>query len=509
MGKWTQPLGIEVIGQRADRSGTDYEDIAAADIQRQLDALTAISLQSRADGNLLWGRIQGTKYERQAARLAEQQLRAYGFGDVRKDKVLARRPLWRLDALDLSVTAAPSLKPGEFYRIEHPLTAYQSGVTPPGGVEAELVYVGEGTPAELKGRNLQNKIVLLRARGIGSFLFQSARVAFSRLAVGTYGMPAGVIVWADVPNAKQVAARVGSVGGGENLGLVLPWTAVSDADGYYLRKLIDRASAEQPVRVRLDVQGAEEGPDVRYSYNVYGVLPGQSGKYVMVMAHLDGLLYAQHCNGGSVAMNLALAKHYAALSPEERRHGMIFLFVGDHENPGVGATDKWIEKNPDLVDDLLVILRPEKLGMLQDLDEGWVRSVKTNVGTPPILMVTNKSPLLIQLFRDAIDQYSLAAADFLYADPAADETNFHPPYFDGGVISAGWATTTRYYHTTGDGDNDLVRAAELEKYARAHAYIIDALGQYDKADLERGGVPYQAEKSIYQSDALKLMFGNH
>ena len=35
------------------------------------------------------------------------------------------------------------------------------------------------------------------------------------------------------------------------------------------------------------------------------------------------------------------------------------------------------------------------------------------------------------------------------------------------------------------------------------------LGQYGKADLEAGGIPYSAENSIYQSDILKLLFGNH
>ena len=32
---------------------------------------------------------------------------------------------------------------------------------------------------------------------------------------------------------------------------------------------------------------------------------------------------------------------------------------------------------------------------------------------------------------------------------------------------------------------------------------------YTKADIEEGAVPYTAEKSIYQSDLLKLMLGNH
>lgn len=248
----------------------------------------------------------------------------------------------------------------------------------------------------------------------------------------------------------------------------------------------------------------------RYSYNVYGVLPGQSGKYILHITHIDGFLYAEHCNGGGVAMQMAMAKHYAAQSDEPRRHGLIFLFVGDHENPGVGATDKFVEKNRKLMEEeLIAVLRPEKPGMVQELDEGWVSTIASNVMTPQMLMVTNRSPLLIDIFREAATTYNIATMDFVFADPASDETNFHPPYFDAGVISAGWATATRYYHTTADYENGLVKPEILEKQGRAYAFVIDELMKYDKADLELGGTPYTAEKSVYQSDILKLLFGNH
>ncbi len=503
-------FGIGTVAQAIDEESDPRRDITAAEIEGYLEYLTEISLQSRRDGELLWGRIQGTRYERRASNWAERKLKEFGFEDVRKDRIPARRPLWRLDELELTVTSAPTFGAGESYRFSNALTAYQSATTPAGGIEAELVYVGEGSPSELHGRDLAGKMVLLRSRGLPGSLFHSARTAFSRIAIGTRGRPAGVIVWSDVPNATQVAARVGSVGGGENIGLALPWTVVNNDDGYYLRKLLDRAGPGRAVRVRLNVQGGEEGGDVRYSYNVYGVLPGKSGKYILMLSHVDGFLYGIHCNGGAVSLMLSMARHYARSPREQREHGLIFLFVGDHENPGVGATDRFIETNRQLVEEeLLVILRPEKPGMIQELDEGWLTTAPSNQGVPGMLMITNRSPLLTDLFRQAAGNYSIPTGDFIYSDPAADEANFHPPYFDQGVISAGWATGTRYYHSSADGEHDLVSSRELEKMARAYAFIIDELGRYSKADLEAGAVPYSAENSIYQSDILKLLFGNH
>ncbi|MDG1207357.1 MAG: hypothetical protein P8N51_18455, partial [Pseudomonadales bacterium] len=59
-----------------------------------LDHLTGISIKSKNDGNLIWGRVQGTKYESEASHYVEGKLKELGFTDVRKDKVPARRPLW-------------------------------------------------------------------------------------------------------------------------------------------------------------------------------------------------------------------------------------------------------------------------------------------------------------------------------------------------------------------------------------------------------------------------------
>jgi len=500
---------VGYIHQSVNEATDPNNDIKASDIDEYLDKLTDFAIQSKNDGELIWGRVQGTKYERNATLWVGEKFREFGIDDIRIDTVPARRPLWYLSELELTITKAPTFTKGETYKFSNALTGYQSATTPKGGVEAEVIYVGEGTPAELQGRDLKDKIVLLRSRGLPGGLFHSARTAYSRIVIGDYGMPKGIIVWPDIPNATQVATRVGSIGGGENLGLALPWTTINNNDGYYLRKLLDRATPKDPVRMRLNVQGEEQGPDKRHSLNLYGVLPGQSGKYILHLAHVDGFLYAQHCNGGGVALTMALAKHLAKIPANKRNHGHIFLMVGDHENPGVGATDKFIEKNRELMEnDVLMVLRPEKPGMVQEIDEGWITS-KTNVATPPMLMITNRSPLLVELFQEAAQKYSVASSDFYFVDPAADETNFHPPYFDAGIITAGWTSGTRYYHTTADYENDLISPFELEKMARAHAYIVSQLENYTKADIEKGAVPYTAEKSIYQSDLLKLMLGNH
>lgn len=97
--------------------------------------------------------------------------------------------------------SAPTFEAGQTYSFKDPITAFVSATTPIGSIEAQMVYVGDGTAAELQGRDLTEKILLLRGRTEPSALLNTARTAYSRLATGNYGMPAGVVVWWDVPYA--------------------------------------------------------------------------------------------------------------------------------------------------------------------------------------------------------------------------------------------------------------------------------------------------------------------
>ena len=502
------PIGLQQLPQYLAEESDPRNTITAGELQEYAQMLTEIAVRSRDDGEILWGRIQGTQYERQAHRWIYRQLMSFGLEDVHHDAFPSQFPQWRPTKCDLTVTAAPGFAPGQRHDFSRAVTAFVSATTQQGGIEAPMIYVGDGTAAELSGRDLSGKIVLLRGRTQPSALQNSARTAYSRLATGSYGKPAGVVVWWDVPGTEQVAGRVGAPGGGDDIGRALPWTTIGNDAGLYLRKLLDRATADEPVVVRLNVQGHMESGEQRVSGNTYAILPGQSGDYIVIPTHVDGYFYGIHDNGSSVALNLALARHYAKKPLEQRPHGIIFLFQGDHEVPGVGGTLPFIARHRELMKEhLLLVLRPEHLGMIRPLDEGVVVA-RSNVTDPLMLLVTNRSPLLIDIFKQAAAQYAIPMGDIVYIDPAADEAAFHPPYNDLGAISSGWIQTGKYYHSTADVDWGGVDFQQMEKLTRAHAYVIDQLSTASKTDLQRDGQPVP-EQSIYQSDLLKILMGNN
>ncbi len=95
-------------------------------------------------------------------------------------------PTWEPEDASLAIVgqSAPLLR----FATNRNMIAINSYSTPPEGVEAELVYVGRGTPALLDSANVAGKIVFGEA-GIAG-LFREAVVRRGAVGVLSYGMPA-------------------------------------------------------------------------------------------------------------------------------------------------------------------------------------------------------------------------------------------------------------------------------------------------------------------------------
>ena len=506
--KRTFSLGLEQLPQSLDESTDPRAAITAQQIKAYADRLVGFATQSKRDGEILWGRIEGTRYERAAQDWIFSTLKEFGLEDVHHDRFPTYEKIWFPSANRLEVTAAPGFAPGHTHAFEDAITPFPSKLTPGEGLERELVYVGDGTAAELSGRDLTDKIVMVRGRAESSALFSSVRIAYSRLATGRYGSPAGVIVWWAVPGVSQVAGRVGAPGGGDELGEILPWISIGDDDGYYLRKLLDRASPEAPVRVRVVVEGRNRPPSELETGNVYAFLPGRSDKYILVHTHVDGYFYGLHDNGASVAAHLALARFYASKPLEQRPHGFVFLFQGGHERTGVGGTRDFVKKYEDLLrEKLLMATRLEHLGFVKQIREGFLTG-PTNAPSPLFFTNTNRSPALIDIFNAAASAYGVVVADLASTDLPTDEIALYPPFADlGDPIFAGWVQTGTYYHSTADVDLSGISFEEMERAARAYAYVFDRLGPLTLADLRRGEQARPAD-NVYASPLFQLFLGN-
>lgn len=133
-----------------DEAAKPYGSIDGDRIPQYLTELTRFSLQSKDDGNVLWGRLAGSVYERRATEYVSSELEKWGLQNVRIEEFPLTGGDWRPTSVSLKVAG---INPGDAMpSLATAATAYPSGTTSSDGLSASLEYVGLGAPAGLRGR---------------------------------------------------------------------------------------------------------------------------------------------------------------------------------------------------------------------------------------------------------------------------------------------------------------------------------------------------------------------
>ncbi len=239
----------------------------------------------------------GSPAEEQAARYLAQALGSYGYR-VEQQSFPIRPTLTREVELRMRSPIARTID------------ALAIVFSPPGQVEAELVYGGLGRPEEFP-HHTPGRIALVQRGGIT--FAEKVGNAFRAGAVG-------VIVYNDRP---------GPFLGVMPQGAALPAVAISQQDGQSLLQMLFQG----PVRVLLRV--AE--PAVKSSYNVVA-RPHEGSCRVLLVAHYDSIPISPGANDNAsgVATVLELAR---VLADDPLRGGICFALFGAEEEGLLGSRE--------------------------------------------------------------------------------------------------------------------------------------------------------------------------
>ena len=170
--------------------------------------------------------------------------------------------------------------------------------TPPGGLEGDLVYVGEGTRGELAGLDLVGRIALFDWRGDQLF-WPSATAA----ELGRAGALAVVCTCLHGGRYYQGERALGSFDA--------MWLAGSPPLAYLVREDAEQLIARLRARETLSARVVIDAQLIRGAtgHNVVGVLPGRSQEAPIVIgAHHDCWFAAAFDDATGVAATLAIAK---------------------------------------------------------------------------------------------------------------------------------------------------------------------------------------------------------
>ncbi len=434
-----------------------YKDIDGYRIKETIKKITAISLKSLDEGNQYWGRITGTKADREATEFMASEYEKLGLTIRRQPYTVPE--LWYPTHWEGGYVSGD--KKGSLQTL-FPIdgTVGTDGKT----ITAEAVWVGIGSNADLVGRDLKGKAVIIYSIFVPGGRSHSASDRAGLFNSDTLATKAGaamIINVMAVPGNGQFNPEGAPAGAG-----AVPTMTLSQDEGFVLRDLIG-SGQKVNISLRLDVENRKNVA----SQNVYATLPGATDEQLMVLTHTDGFFQSAMDNASGMATGIELARHYAAIPREQRRRTMVFVATPDHHHGETGRdlmikTYDWSK--------VALLLNAEHTS--QTLLYMFNADLMTSNAVSARRWFASGSPALQQLVKKTLQDFNVS----VYKIPEARA---------GGSLGAVSPYAPSFhiidhviYHTTLD-TPELVPAVGLTYSARAFAKIFDEANKMTMAEI--------------------------
>lgn len=437
-----------------------YPELDGERIRESLRRIVAFSERSRADGQLMWGRVSGFPAAASTAAWVAGQFRSAGLSDVAVQGYEADGSMWWPDQWEVRLLGTDALGRGSDDVILRSAVPARGTEIPGGTLTAPLVFAGD--VGALRDVDVRGKVAVQRVRpagvspsgeryGVGAFALRSTVSEGSQLLLDRGA--AAVLNYVDQPGNMHIrdfgCARCFNIGG---------------ADGAFLTAVTERAAAAgkaDALRMRLFLDAAER-TDLT-AQNVIGIVPGDSDEIVIVNAHLDGWYDASGDNGDGLAVLLALARHFA--QPDNRpARTLLFVASGGHHSSGLNGPRHLVEMNPRLVGRAVLVLNLEHIAQyLVDPATFEVRRTEQDMGWG----ITNLAPFLVDLTDRGVARYGFRLRDDYGTGVPGDLGG----YASLGVPRVQAIHAGPLYHTSAD-VFESVSVEGLERAARYYAFFV-------------------------------------
>ena len=197
-------------------------------------------------------------------------------------------------------------------------------------------------------------------------------------------------------------------------------------------------------------------------------------------AHLDGWYDASGDNADGLAVQVALARHFA--KPEDRpARTFVFVASGGHHSSGLNGPAHFVSMNPDLAGRAVLALNLEHIAQYEvDPETFEVMPTEQDMGWG----VTNSAPFLLELTREAQDRYGFQLRP-QYGTRVAGDLGGYAPL---GIPRVQAIHAAPLYHTTGDVFQSI-SVEGLERAARFYAYFLKGVAAAARAQIDPQRVP--------------------
>jgi hypothetical protein len=430
-----------------------YAHVDGLKMKQVVEQIAAISRKSRDDGNQYWGRIAGTPYDRMTEDWVLEQFQKIGLKDVRRQE-LTMKPLWYPDSwkADLTVAGATTALKTTF-----PINGTVG--TLPDGISAQAVWVGLGTAADLRGRDVKGKAAFVYSIPTPGGRDHSAAWNGAIRRVNEAGAAIVFVVMGFPGNS------ISNPEGAE--GTRAPTFTISQDEGNAIREALEKGD-EVSVRLTADIkekEGLKTG-------NVWGVLPGTTDENILVMAHTDAFFEGALDNASGMAMMLEIARHYAAIPQSQRRRTITFLTTPDHHHGSVGI--KWVHDHVDFATTAVIVNCEHPSQTLLYLLNG---GIMTSNAVSARRWYVGGGEALNKLVTDSFKEFGVSVYTLPERRPGGELSQLFDKAPSFHIIDH------VIYHTTLDTAN-LVPAWGMEAATRAFLKIIDGTNNMSIADIK-------------------------
>lgn len=421
------------------------------EIFHDLEAIVAFSIESRAAGDQMWGRITGRPALARTMEWTADRLREIGLSDVELQSYPTTAEVWWPAAWEVRLLSDPRYGAGSAdIVLESALPTSGSRLDAP--ITAPVVFTGPvGEP--LPNLDVAGKVAVQALRpGRSAYSERSRTVAAARELIERGAV--AVLNLIEQPGNMHVRDFSNCGGACFNLG---------GADGAFLLESLARArTAGLPdpiVHISLDV----DTPTGVTGQNVIAVIPGDSDEVMIVNAHADGWFDAAGDNADGLAVLLALARYF--IEPDNRPvRTLVFVVSGGHHSPGMNGPSNFVRMNPGIGDRTVLVLNLEHVAQLELDPAMWTYRPTEQAMS---FGISNESPYLVDVGQRGMRRYGFRLNSPFTASVPGDLGGYGPL----NAVRVQAIHSGPLYHTSGD-VLETISVPGLERAARFFTYFV-------------------------------------
>lgn len=463
------------VPARVPQGEEAWVEFEGARLWQDLEKIVAFSHASRDQREIgsgqLWGRIAGFDSARATVQWMLEQYRAAGISgtELQEFQMDEGDTFWLPLAWELRLKADPAFGAGSEDIVLQTAMPLAPSALESGELQGALVYVGTASPAELAHIDVRGRIAVQQVTPQAHMVFEREPTVPRARNLFEHGAIA-VINIVDQPGNER-AMDFSNCGG--------PCFNVGGRDGLFLESVLSKAAEGGLMdAVRAEVLLEAGFYSNLIAENGVALLPGRDSDEIIVLnAHVDAWFDGAGDNGDGMAVQLALARHFA--QPENRpSRTLVFVASAGHHTSGLNGPANFVRMNPGLAASTVLTVNIEHVAQrnfspARSLFEDGYREFSADSGEAPIVAgITNSAPFLQNLVTDGVARYG---TNFMSGNStmASGEGGSYRG-IDAPIVT--FMQAPPLYHTSGE-DIDAISKPGLERMARFLAFFVKAVDQ--------------------------------